>query len=143
MRLDTYDLVGLTEISVRAGVTNAAVANWAARHPTMPKPVRTLACGPVYSWEQVARWLAAEDLPNASYTDPGPDLTPDLVEAIVTDASKTNATEWAQVASRHGVSSRRVKCLMVAAAMGEPYGWYTTYRRANPITGGADDDNSR
>lgn len=57
------DLVGLAEIAHAAGVTNAAVANWATRHADFPAPVAVLRCGSVWEWPTIAAWLTEHDMP--------------------------------------------------------------------------------
>jgi chromosome partitioning protein len=55
--LERSELVGIAEISQRAGVTSAAVANWRARDAGFPDPVATLKAGPVFAWPDVRVWL--------------------------------------------------------------------------------------
>lgn len=52
------DLVGLAEIAARLNVTKQRLWNWKddpRRH--FPRPVVTLKCGSVFSWEQVHCWV--------------------------------------------------------------------------------------
>src|SRR2546428_10524785 len=53
------DLVGIAEIAELAGVSRAAVVNWRTRHSDFPSPVTTLQAGPVFSRDQVRKWLRA------------------------------------------------------------------------------------
>jgi hypothetical protein len=68
--VNTDDLVTITEIAKRAGVTSAAVSNWIARyakdpmcqgchHCPTPFPAKVVGSsrGGVYLWPQVADWL--------------------------------------------------------------------------------------
>lgn len=50
-------LVGLAEVAELAGVTTAAVSNWRKRSPDFPKPVHTMAAGPIFDRHHVRRWL--------------------------------------------------------------------------------------
>lgn len=52
------DLVGFTEIAKRHGTTPGTVRSWRYRHSDFPEPVAELAMGPVFSWEEVERWLS-------------------------------------------------------------------------------------
>lgn len=55
--MSPQNLVGVKEISQRAGVTADAVHKWRARHRSFPAPVVELSQGPVWDWSQVAEWL--------------------------------------------------------------------------------------
>lgn len=57
-RIDTGDIVGLTEIADRCGVGRTAVWNWRNRHEDFPAPLADLECGPIFNWPQVSAWLA-------------------------------------------------------------------------------------
>lgn len=50
-------LVGLSEVAAMAGVARPVVSNWRTRDPRFPAPVAELRSGPVFSAEQVARYL--------------------------------------------------------------------------------------
>lgn len=52
------DLVGVAEIGERAGVKADTVHAWRSRHADFPAPIVQLAAGPVWTWSDVARWLA-------------------------------------------------------------------------------------
>lgn len=124
--IDPAELVGLAEIAIRAGTTNATVANWAKRHADFPAPVRNLICGPVYAWPQVAAWLDEHDMPNASY-DRG--LSDVAAMAITQAADRIPSALWPKVAEEYGVSARTVQLVVQAREVGEDYGWYTRQRR--------------
>lgn len=51
------DYVGIGEIAELAKVSKQAVANWRVRAPDFPKPVVSLASGPVFKLSQVRAWL--------------------------------------------------------------------------------------
>lgn len=58
------ELWGTTEIAAAASVTTGAVANWRRRHigrDAFPRPVVTLAQGPVWIAEDVRGWLSRRD----------------------------------------------------------------------------------
>lgn len=52
-----YDIVGINEIAVMAGVSSQAVTNWRSRASDFPRPLRVLASGPVFRRAQVRAWL--------------------------------------------------------------------------------------
>ena len=52
-----FDIVGINEIAVMAGVTSQAVTNWRARATDFPQPLANLASGPVFRRAQVRAWL--------------------------------------------------------------------------------------
>ena len=54
------ELMGLYEIAALAGVTPQAVSNWMARKSDFPKPLTTLASGPVWDGSVVRAWLGRE-----------------------------------------------------------------------------------
>jgi chromosome partitioning protein len=58
-----YELVGLHEIAAMAQVTTQAVANWRTRYSDFPEPVVALRSGPVFSREQVRKWLRRKRVP--------------------------------------------------------------------------------
>jgi hypothetical protein len=51
------DLVGLTEIAMRAGVRKPVVSMWRSRHESFPEPSAMLATGAVWFWPDVEKWL--------------------------------------------------------------------------------------
>jgi hypothetical protein len=53
---DLADLVGFAEIVQRSGRPTQTVATW-RRRPDFPKPVLSLAAGPVWSWREVEAWI--------------------------------------------------------------------------------------
>lgn len=60
---DTVDelqknLVSAAEIAVRANVTRDTVYSWFKRYGDFPTPFVRLACGPIWDWRFVARWVA-------------------------------------------------------------------------------------
>lgn len=57
--VDSSDLVGVSEIAARYGVTRACVVNWGVRHAEFPRPVVRLAMGPVYLMDEVSAWWHA------------------------------------------------------------------------------------
>lgn len=56
-RIDTSDIVGISEIAEFANVTAQAVNNWQVRHEDFPKPLCTLSCGRIYYLPEVKKWL--------------------------------------------------------------------------------------
>jgi hypothetical protein len=56
--VNPFDLVGVNEISGALGVTRRTVANW-AKSPGFPRPIRSLAMGPLYSLSAVIAWRGA------------------------------------------------------------------------------------
>jgi hypothetical protein len=61
MTLEFCDLVGMPEIARRSDVAYRTVQGWRSRHYArgdFPPPAVTLASGPVWSWPDVAAWLA-------------------------------------------------------------------------------------
>jgi hypothetical protein len=52
------DIVGVAEIAQRAVIRPDTVHVWRHRHPSFPEPIAELAAGPVWSWSDVAMWLA-------------------------------------------------------------------------------------
>ena len=51
------DLVGLSEVAEIAGVSRQAVVNWRARFPDFPIPAAELASGPVWTRDEIEKWL--------------------------------------------------------------------------------------
>ena len=51
------ELVGVQEISMIAGVSSSAVANWRSRFSDFPTPLAVIAGGPVFHAGQVKAWL--------------------------------------------------------------------------------------
>jgi chromosome partitioning protein len=62
---DDEDLVGINEIADLAKVSRQAVANWRVRSPDFPRPIATLASGPVFRRTQVRAWLRKRKVPMA------------------------------------------------------------------------------
>jgi hypothetical protein len=52
-----HDIVGINEIASMAGVTSQAVTNWRNRSADFPRPLSSLASGPVFRRAQVRAWL--------------------------------------------------------------------------------------
>lgn len=128
--VDPIDLVGVAEISVRAGVTSAAVANWADRFSDFPAPVCALSCGPIWAWPAVACWLTTYDMPNPSYAWRSAVLTPEQAESAVALARNAPTRLIPDIARGYRVSARYLHLLVQADLMGEEFGWFTTQRRA-------------
>lgn len=122
--LRALDVVSLTEIAHRVGVTNAAVANWAVRHPDFPEPGRVLRCGSLWEWAPVAAWLTANDKP-AHDVEP---LPPIAVTAAAA-AAAVNRRQWPAIAEAVGVSVRELGRAVMQVETGEPFGWFTRQRR--------------
>jgi hypothetical protein len=59
------ELMGIYEIAQLAGVSPQAVSNWVVRKPDFPKPVATLASGPIWNGQHIRTWLVQAD-----YTPP-------------------------------------------------------------------------
>lgn len=59
------ELMGVYEIAQLAGVSPQAVSNWVVRKADFPKPVATLASGPIWNGQHIRSWLARAD-----YTPP-------------------------------------------------------------------------
>jgi SAM-dependent methyltransferase len=57
VNMDDQDRVTAAAIARRAGVGRAAVSNWRRRYPHFPQPVGGTASSPVFSWEEVLKWL--------------------------------------------------------------------------------------
>lgn len=55
--VDPADLVGLTEIAKLANVARNTAGNWVSRWPDFPKPVATLAMGPIWNRPEVEAYL--------------------------------------------------------------------------------------
>jgi len=51
------EILGINEIASLAGVTSQAVTNWRNRASDFPKPISTLASGPVFRRNQIRAWL--------------------------------------------------------------------------------------
>lgn len=54
------ELVGCAEIADWLGVSRQTVTNWRARWADFPAPIADLACGPIFDWRDVERWLLIE-----------------------------------------------------------------------------------
>lgn len=52
-----WNLAGLIEIAMRAGVRRPVVTTWRERHLDFPAPVAELKIGPIFWWPDVERWL--------------------------------------------------------------------------------------
>lgn len=59
------DFVGINEIAVMAKVSKQAVANWRARASNFPKPIASLASGPVFRRSHIRNWLRKRNVPMA------------------------------------------------------------------------------
>lgn len=55
-------LVGHAEIAAVTGRSKTAVSNWRLRNGDFPPPVAELACGPIFWWPQIERWLIDHEL---------------------------------------------------------------------------------
>lgn len=64
-----YELVGINEIAVMAGVTSQAVTNWRSRSADFPSPLIDLASGPVFRKSQVRAWLKRNNRKLADMTE--------------------------------------------------------------------------
>lgn len=51
------DLVGATEIALRADVKLDTVDKWRRRHEDFPEPIADLAAGAVWAWKDIEKWL--------------------------------------------------------------------------------------
>jgi predicted DNA-binding transcriptional regulator AlpA len=51
------ELVGTSEIASIAQVSRSTVCNWVARNPSFPKPVAELACGQIWTKQEIEAWL--------------------------------------------------------------------------------------
>lgn len=65
------EIVGIFEIANMAGVTPQAVSNWLSRKPDFPKPMATLASGPVWDGKTIRAWLRRERAPGGKTTREG------------------------------------------------------------------------
>ena len=52
------ELMGINEIAQLAGVSPQAVSNWVVRKADFPKPIATLASGPIWNGQHIRDWLA-------------------------------------------------------------------------------------
>lgn len=57
------NLVSVAEVAERLGTTSGTVHSWRRRHADFPAPLTTLAVGPIWRWEDVARWAAVPRRP--------------------------------------------------------------------------------
>ena len=55
------ELVSVAEISRRAGRSINTIQSWRRRQNGFPTPVAQLAAGPIWSWPDVAEWIARRD----------------------------------------------------------------------------------
>ncbi len=53
--------MGVYEIAKAAGVSPQAVSNWVARNPDFPKPLASLASGPVWDGSTIRAWMKRTD----------------------------------------------------------------------------------
>lgn len=53
------ELVGLTEIAMRAGVQKPVVSKWSVMYTDFPETCADLRTGPVWWWPDVENWLRA------------------------------------------------------------------------------------
>ena len=60
-RVETEDLVGVSEIADRCGVSRQAVSNWRSRFDSFPEPLVDLECGPVFYWPKVLAWVTCSE----------------------------------------------------------------------------------
>lgn len=51
------DLVSVSEIAARARRPISTIQSWRRRHRDFPRPVASLAAGPVWTWPVVERWI--------------------------------------------------------------------------------------
>ena len=57
------ELVSVAEVAARAGRSSNTIQSWRRRHPDFPAPVAQLATGPVWTWPDVAEWIAIRARP--------------------------------------------------------------------------------
>lgn len=57
--LDQLHIVDLSAIAEYAETTRGTVASWRNRHSDFPRPLATLAIGPIWRWSDIVRWLSA------------------------------------------------------------------------------------
>jgi hypothetical protein len=65
------ELMGIYEIAQLAGVSPQAVSNWVVRKPDFPKPVTSLASGPIWNGQHIRTWLARSDYTPPQLTNKG------------------------------------------------------------------------
>ncbi len=68
------ELMGINEIAQLAGVSPQAVSNWVVRKTDFPKPVATLASGPIWNGQHIRGWLARADYTPPQITKKGQKL---------------------------------------------------------------------
>jgi hypothetical protein len=103
MYVGADDLVSLSEVAARSGRSANTIQTWRRRYPDFPAPVAKLASGPVWDWNDVARWIRTRRRPKAELYD-GADYSRlpgyELVSAGLTDLQLGKDTiEAALVAS--------------------------------------------
>ena len=62
------ELMGIYEIAQLAGVSPQAVSNWVVRKADFPKPVATLASGPIWNGQHIRDWLTRPEYPSTPQT---------------------------------------------------------------------------
>jgi predicted nucleic acid-binding protein len=67
------DLVSVAEVAERAGTSVNTVQSWRRRHKGFPRPLVTLAAGPVWDWPTVEAWIdtrrSSDKVARAGYGD--------------------------------------------------------------------------
>jgi chromosome partitioning protein len=56
------DLVGLSEVADRLGVSKQVIANWRQRQESFPQPIANLKSGPVWQWAEIAAWAGQNNI---------------------------------------------------------------------------------
>ncbi|MFC6883443.1 hypothetical protein [Actinomadura yumaensis] len=126
IRIQPTNLVGVTEIAVRCGVTAAAVSNWGERHD-FPAPIVTLAAGPIWSWTDVMAFLILNKLPSDWAV---PTRSPEVLAEVTEKALTLPHTAWSELGRSYGVGAGLVRILVAAARSGEPFGGWVEHLRA-------------
>lgn len=60
---EAMELVSVSEIASRARRPISTVQSWRRRHRDFPRPVASLAAGPVWRWPNVERWISGRSTP--------------------------------------------------------------------------------
>lgn len=69
-RVDSEEIVGVSEIADRLGVSSSVVHDWQRRYEGFPTPLRRLRMGLLWHWPEVEEWaqatgrLAVDDAPH-------------------------------------------------------------------------------